>query len=74
MFKLTARLFVILLVVISIIFFYPSSAKSATSEAEKLLTVAPDKMLGFLATSGTDALKPSLFATAQLSGIYISQT
>ena len=63
MFKLSARLFVILSVVISLIFFCSSPVKSATSEAEKLLIVAPDDMLGFVATSGTDDLKPSFNKT-----------
>lgn len=63
MFKLTTRLFVILLVAISINFFFPSNAKSATSKAENLLTVAPDNMLGFVTTSGADDLKPSFNKT-----------
>ncbi len=63
MFKLKTRLLVILLMTITIIFFCSSPVKSATSEAEKLLTVAPDDMLGFLATSGADDLKLSFNKT-----------
>ncbi len=61
--KLAPKLFVIFLVVISIISFCSSPAKSATSEVEKLLAVSPDNMLSFIATSGADELKPSFDKT-----------
>jgi len=60
MFKLSIKLFVVLVVAVSIIFFCSSTAKSAT---EKLLTVAPDDMLAFVAAGGADELKPAFEKT-----------
>ena len=37
----------------------PTKVESATSAAEQLLTVMPDDVVGFIATSGGDELKPA---------------
>ncbi len=39
--------------------FCPAKAESATSAAEELLTMMPDDVVGFVATSGGDDLKPA---------------
>ncbi len=41
----------------------PSKVESATSAAEKLLTMLPDDVVGFVATSGGDDLKPAFEKT-----------
>jgi len=41
----------------------PSNAESATSAAEQLLTMMPDDVVGFVATSGGDDLKPAFEKT-----------
>jgi prepilin-type processing-associated H-X9-DG protein len=41
----------------------PVKAQSATSAAEQLLTVMPDDVVGFVATSGCDNLKPAFEKT-----------
>lgn len=41
----------------------PSEVESATSAAEQLLTVMPDDVVGFVATSGGDNLKPAFEKT-----------
>ena len=41
----------------------PSKVESATSAAEKLLTMIPDDTVGFVATSGGDDLKPAFEKT-----------
>jgi len=41
----------------------PVKAQSATSAAERLLTMMPDNVVGFVATSGCDDLKPAFEKT-----------
>jgi len=41
----------------------PSKVESATSAAEELLTMMPDDVVGFVATSGGDELKPAFEKT-----------
>jgi len=41
----------------------PSKVESATSAAEQLLTMMPDDVVGFVATSGGDNLKPAFEKT-----------
>ncbi|MGB2864226.1 MAG: hypothetical protein WBC05_12930 [Sedimentisphaerales bacterium] len=41
----------------------PSKVESATSAAEQLLTMMPDDVVGFIATSGGDELKPAFEKT-----------
>ena len=43
--------------------FCPTKAESATSAAEQLLTMMPDDVVGFVATSGCDELKPAFEKT-----------
>jgi len=43
--------------------FYPTKAESATSAAEQLLTMMPDDVVGSIATSGGDDLKPAFEKT-----------
>jgi len=42
---------------------YPVKAQAATSAAEQLLTRMPDNVVGFVATSGCDELKPAFEKT-----------
>ena len=41
----------------------PAKVESATSAAEQLLTMMPDEVVGFVATSGGDDLKPAFQKT-----------
>jgi len=63
MYRVKPGLCVLLSVMISIAFSCPIKAESATSAAERLLMVAPDNMVGFIATSGGDDLKPAFDKT-----------
>ncbi len=67
MLKARFRLFAGLLAAASVVFFcsLPCSSKTreTASAVEKLLTKAPDNILGFIATSGADELKPAFNKT-----------
>jgi len=63
MFSAKSSRFVILVLALSFTFVCPMKAEAATSAAEKLLTVMPDNVVGFVATSGGDELKPTFEKT-----------
>ena len=56
MFNAKSRVFAIWALILSLSLVCPVKAESATSAAEKLLTVVPDDVVGFVATSGGDEL------------------
>ena len=63
MFNAKSRVFAIWALILSLSLVCPVKAESATSAAEKLLTVVPDDVVGFAATSGGDELKPAFEKT-----------
>jgi hypothetical protein len=63
MFNAKSRVFAIWVLILSLSVVWPVRAESATSAAEKLLTVIPDDVVGFIATSGGDELKPAFEKT-----------
>jgi len=58
-FKAISSVFGICSLIVLISLGCSARAESTTSAAEKLLTVAPDDIVGFVATSGGDELKPA---------------
>jgi len=56
-------LFTCALLVLSITFFQSNTASAQSSPAEKLVNTLPDNMVGFVATSGGDSLKPAFEKT-----------
>ena len=63
MFGAKSSVFRILVVGLLAGLFCPARVEAATSAAEKLLTVIPDDVVGFIATSGGDELKPAFEKT-----------
>lgn len=63
MFNAKSRVFAIWALILSLSLVWPVRAESATSAVEKLLTVVPDDVVGFIATSGEDELKPAFDKT-----------
>ena len=59
MFKAKSNIFRVWMLVLLISIICPAMAESVTSGAEKLVTVVPDDVVGFIATSGGDELKPA---------------
>jgi prepilin-type processing-associated H-X9-DG protein len=56
-------LFIVCICVLLMSLTCPANAQTATSAAEQLLTVIPDDVVGFIATSGGDELKPAFEKT-----------
>ena len=63
MFGAKSRLSSVLVVLLLAGLFCPVRVEAATSAAEKLMIVMPDEVVGFVATSGADELKPAFEKT-----------
>ncbi len=61
--KRSYKKFLVCAILFSITFIYSDTSTAQNSSAEKLTTVLPDNLLGFVATSGADELKPAFEKT-----------
>ena len=61
--RLYRNLFVFIILSLSISFVFSNTCNAQDSSAQKLTTVVPDDVLGFMATSGADELKPAFEKT-----------